>query len=175
MARFASIDSQIRANRLILANRFRVAELNPFFANRASGGWKLPIAGLRRFAWIARMLWINIYIYMFFFCESIRANRFTRIALRIAGPSKSSIGLGSGNLIRRGQLLSAPALDRSRSPFVNLSSSHRAQAAKTLICAKKWGFRRFKKERPKVCKNALFIYSAHTRGLVKKRGFTRCL
>ena len=27
----------IRANRLVLANRFRVPELNPFFANRASG------------------------------------------------------------------------------------------------------------------------------------------
>ena len=38
MTRFARIDSQIRANRLILANRFRVPELNPFFANRASGG-----------------------------------------------------------------------------------------------------------------------------------------
>ena len=32
MARFARIDSQIRANHLILANRFRVPELNPFFA-----------------------------------------------------------------------------------------------------------------------------------------------
>ena len=30
MARFARIDCQIRANRLILANRFRVPELNPF-------------------------------------------------------------------------------------------------------------------------------------------------
>ena len=38
MARFARIDSQIRADRLILANRFTVAELNPFLANRASGG-----------------------------------------------------------------------------------------------------------------------------------------
>ena len=37
MARFARIDSQIRANRLILANRFRVPELNPLFANGASG------------------------------------------------------------------------------------------------------------------------------------------
>ena len=41
MARFARIDSQIRANRLILANRFRDPELNPFFANRASGGLKI--------------------------------------------------------------------------------------------------------------------------------------
>ena len=38
MARFARIDSQIRANRLILAIRFRVPELNGFFANRTSGG-----------------------------------------------------------------------------------------------------------------------------------------
>ena len=38
MTRFARIDSKIRAGRLILANRFRVPELNPFFANRASGG-----------------------------------------------------------------------------------------------------------------------------------------
>ena len=38
MARFARIDSQIRANRLILANRFRVPELNPFFANRTLRG-----------------------------------------------------------------------------------------------------------------------------------------
>ena len=39
MARFARIDPQIRANRLILANRFGVPALNPFFfANRASGG-----------------------------------------------------------------------------------------------------------------------------------------
>ena len=38
MARFARIDSQIRANRSILANRSRVPELNTFFANRAPGG-----------------------------------------------------------------------------------------------------------------------------------------
>ena len=35
MARFARIDLQIRAN------RFRVSELDPFFANRASGGLKI--------------------------------------------------------------------------------------------------------------------------------------
>ena len=40
MARFARIDSQIRANRLILAIRFRVPELSPFFANRFSWGKK---------------------------------------------------------------------------------------------------------------------------------------
>ena len=45
MARFARIDWQIRANCLILANRFRVPELNPIFANRASGG--LNIANRR--------------------------------------------------------------------------------------------------------------------------------
>ena len=50
MARFARIDSQVRANRLILANRLGVPELNAFFANRASGAKKLRIAVLRRFA-----------------------------------------------------------------------------------------------------------------------------
>ena len=40
MDRFARIDSQIRANRLILANRFRVPELNPFYANCESEGLK---------------------------------------------------------------------------------------------------------------------------------------
>ena len=51
------LDGLIRANRLILANRFRVPELNPFFANHASrgGGGGLKIAN-RRF-------------------EAIRANR----------------------------------------------------------------------------------------------------
>ena len=41
MARFARIDSQIRANRLILANCFRVPELTPFSANRASAPLKI--------------------------------------------------------------------------------------------------------------------------------------
>ena len=40
MARFSRIDSQICTNRLILLNRFRVPELNPFVANRAVGGLK---------------------------------------------------------------------------------------------------------------------------------------
>ena len=40
MARFARIDSQIRANRLILANRFRVPEPNPFFCEYRFGGAK---------------------------------------------------------------------------------------------------------------------------------------
>ena len=40
MARLAQIDSQIRANRLILANRFRVPELNPFFLRIAPWGAK---------------------------------------------------------------------------------------------------------------------------------------
>ena len=49
MARFARLDLQIRANRLILANRFRVPELNPFFVNHASGGGggRLKIANHR--------------------------------------------------------------------------------------------------------------------------------
>ena len=55
MARFARIDSQIRANRLILANRFRVPELNPFVRIALRGGGGVKIAN-RRF-------------------EAIRANR----------------------------------------------------------------------------------------------------
>ena len=54
MARFARIDSQIRANRLILADRFKFPELNPFPCESRFGG--LTIAN-RRF-------------------EAIRANRF---------------------------------------------------------------------------------------------------
>ena len=46
MARFARIDSQIRANRLILANRLGVPELKPFFANAERGYW-LPFRGIR--------------------------------------------------------------------------------------------------------------------------------
>ena len=37
MARFARIDSQIRANRLILANHFRVPDLNPSCVNFVFG------------------------------------------------------------------------------------------------------------------------------------------
>ena len=83
MARFARIDSQIRANRLILANRFRVPELSPFFANRASGGLKIAN---RRFEAI-RANRSHVMKRGFFFlridsCESLR------FALRIARPSK---------------------------------------------------------------------------------------
>ena len=42
MARFAGIDLQIRANRLILADRFRVPEPNPpFFCESRFGGLKI--------------------------------------------------------------------------------------------------------------------------------------
>ena len=41
MARFARIDSQICANCLILANRFRAPELNPFFCESCFGGRKI--------------------------------------------------------------------------------------------------------------------------------------
>ena len=41
MARFARIDLQVCANRLILANRFRVPELNPFFSESGFGGVKI--------------------------------------------------------------------------------------------------------------------------------------
>ena len=78
MARFTRIDSQIRANRVIFAHRFRVPELNPFFAN-SRGGWELRITGLRRFARIARTLC---------FFLRIDSRESPRFALRIAGPSK---------------------------------------------------------------------------------------
>ena len=80
MARFARIDSQIRANRLILANRFRAPELNPFFANCTSRG--LRVAN-RRFEAIRESLACSEF--RGFFCESIRANRFARIVpIRVA-------------------------------------------------------------------------------------------
>ena len=81
MARFVRIASQIRANRLILANRLRVPELNPlFFCGSRFGALKLQITGLRRFARIAQTL-----RNLFFFCESTRANRIVRIAaIRVA-------------------------------------------------------------------------------------------
>ena len=95
MARFARIDLQIRANRLFLANRFRVPELNPFSANRAAGAKN---ANCRFEAIRANRSHIMKTV---IFCESIRAiaNRFTkkesrespRFALRIAGPSKDQI------------------------------------------------------------------------------------
>ena len=80
MARLARIDSRIHANRL------RVPELNPFFANRTSGHSKLRITGFEAI----RANRSNIM--KMFFC----ANRFTRIdscesprfALRIAWPSE---------------------------------------------------------------------------------------
>ena len=40
MARFKRIDSQIRADRLTLANHFRLPELNPFFLRIALRGAK---------------------------------------------------------------------------------------------------------------------------------------
>ena len=82
MARFARIDSQIRANRLILANRFRVPELNPFFANRASGGLKIAN---RRFEAIRSNRSHVMKIGVFLRIDSRESPRF---ALRIAGPSE---------------------------------------------------------------------------------------
>ena len=87
MARFARIDSQIRAHCLILANRFRVLELNSFLANRAFGrGGKAN----RRFCGDSRESLARYEDRGFY------ANRFARIdsresprfALRIAGSSK---------------------------------------------------------------------------------------
>ena len=59
----------------IRANRFRVTELNPFVANRASGGLKIVNRG------IEAICAIRLHIMKIgFFCESIRVNRFARIA-----------------------------------------------------------------------------------------------
>ena len=73
MARFARIDSQIRAN------RFRVPELNPFLANRASNHrFEAICANRSHVAKIVFFLRIDSR-------ESIHANRFMRIApIRIA-------------------------------------------------------------------------------------------
>ena len=58
MARFARIDSQIRANRLILANRFAgVPNWTPFLRIALPGSKKIESQALRRFAQIARALW----------------------------------------------------------------------------------------------------------------------
>ena len=75
MARFARIDSQIRANRLILANRFRVPELNPFLGESRFGG---PKIANRRFEAIranpSRVMKIGVFLRIHS-RESIRANR----------------------------------------------------------------------------------------------------
>ena len=70
MARFAQTDSEIRANRLILANRFRVPELNPFFANHASRGLKIAKISFEAI----RANRSHVTKIGCFFCESIRAN-----------------------------------------------------------------------------------------------------
>ena len=69
MARFARIDSQICANRLILANRFRVPELDPFFCESRFVGLKIANRGFEAIrANRSHVMKIG------FFCESIRAN-----------------------------------------------------------------------------------------------------
>ena len=79
MARFARIDSQIRANGLILANRFRVPELNPFFCKSRLSFRGAKIAN-RRFEAI-RSNRSHVMKIGFFFS----ANRFARIApIRVA-------------------------------------------------------------------------------------------
>ena len=75
MARFARIDSQIRANRLILANRLGVPELNPFFCELRFGGLKIAN---RSFEAIRANRWHIMKIGVFLridSCEAIRANR----------------------------------------------------------------------------------------------------
>ena len=97
MARFTQIDSQIRANRLILANRFRVPELNPFFRgakNCESQVWGRSCESLARYEKININKWLYIYIYIyigFFFANrfaQIDSRESPRFVLRIVGPSK---------------------------------------------------------------------------------------
>ena len=75
MARFARIDSQIRANRLILANRFGVPELTPIFCESCFGGLKIAN---RRFEAIranrSHLMKIRVFLRIDS-CESIHANR----------------------------------------------------------------------------------------------------
>ena len=87
MAWFARINSQIRANRLILANRFRVPELNPLFLRIALWGAKNCESQVWGDLRESRARYEN---------RLFSANRFARIdscksprfALQIAGPSK---------------------------------------------------------------------------------------
>ena len=62
--RFTFLDGPIHANRLILANRFRVPDLNPFL-QIALRGVKVRMFEANR----SHVMKIG------FFCESIRANR----------------------------------------------------------------------------------------------------
>ena len=79
MARFARIDSQIRANRLILANRFSVPDLNPLFCESPFGG--LKIANRSFEAIRAKFAANRLHVMKIGFClridsrESIYANR----------------------------------------------------------------------------------------------------
>ena len=76
MARFARIYSQIRANRLILANRFRGSRPEPlFFRIALRGTKKLRLANLRRFVPIARTCKNKGFILRIDSRESIHANR----------------------------------------------------------------------------------------------------
>ena len=85
MARFARIDSQIRTNQAIRANRLRVPELNPPFCESAFRGTRtLRIAGLRRFARIART-------FGFFFLSASRFIRANCPDLRCESPGHLSV------------------------------------------------------------------------------------
>ena len=82
MARFTRIGSQIRANRLILANRFRVPKPNPLFCESRFGGLK---TANHRFEAIRANCSHIVKIGLFLRIDSRESPRF---ALRIAGPSK---------------------------------------------------------------------------------------
>ena len=83
MARCARIDSQIRANRLILANRFRVSRTaEPFFCESHVGALKIAN---RRFAAIRAN---RSHIVKTVSLLRIDSRELPRFSLQIAGPSK---------------------------------------------------------------------------------------
>ena len=96
MARFARIDSQIRANCLILANRFTVPELNPFVCESRFGGGGAKIANRRFGAIRANRPETGVFL-------RIDSRESPRFALRVAGPSKlcDAESLAASEALRR--------------------------------------------------------------------------
>ena len=108
---------QIRANRLILANRFRVPELNPFFCESLFGGLKIAN---RRFEAIRAKFAANCsHVMNMEVSLRINSRESPRFALRIAGPSKSWVSmrppfLGFTNqYAARKELISGPRVPKS--------------------------------------------------------------
>ena len=96
MARLGRIDSQIRANRLILANRFRVPELKPFFfCESRFGGQKIAN---RSFEVIRANRWYVVKTGGFLQIALIRfANRRAQSAQQLDGMT-GSIGVPSSEI-----------------------------------------------------------------------------